>query len=273
MPQANSGVETDRTGRPGSPRFALRVLYVVLAIAVVSFLAVLLPGPLYRIHVFGLSGAFRSITYGAYGGIVAAVLGIVMLVVIGATGRGARRFTGPVIAIVLGVIAWGVPYLWLKKAESVPPIHDITTDTRNPPQFLPDVLALRAAAHAVNSTVYGGAKIAALQEKAYPDIQPMMFKLPAAKVFAGALRAAKAMGWTLDSEHPGRGIIEASSRTFWFGFTDDVVIRIESEPQGSRLDIRSESRIGKSDIGRNAGRILRFRARLYRALGLPTPPQ
>jgi uncharacterized protein (DUF1499 family) len=271
MQQTTPGVAPDRTDRTRHKALVLWALYLVLAIAVLSFLAVLLPGPLYRIRVFSLSAAFRSLEYGAYGGLLALVLGVLMLPAMGIARRGARRFIGPVLAIVLGALAWGVPYMLLKKAESVPPIHDITTDTRNPPQFLPDVLALRAAAHATNSTVYGGPKLAALQKKAYPDIRPMFFDLPPGKVFAGALQAVKALGWTLDSAHPGMGIIEASSTTFWFGFTDDVVIRIEPQPDGSRLDIRSESRIGTSDLGRNAARILHFRSMLYRKLGLPAP--
>lgn len=274
MPQPKPEAPADQTGRTQqtmAAQVALWVLYFALAVAVLSFLAMALPGPLYRIKALSLSGAFHSITYGAYGGIIGGALGVVMLPIIWTAHRGTRRFILPILAIVLGGIAWGIPYLWLKKAESVPPIHDITTDTTNPPQFLPDVLALRAKAHAVNSTVYGGPKVAALQEKAYPSIRPMFFKLPPGKVFAGALRAAKAMGWKLDSEHPGRGIIEASSTTFWFGFTDDVVIRIEAQPDGTRLDIRSESRIGRSDIGRNAERIRRFRSMLYTKLGLHPP--
>ncbi|MHB1542233.1 MAG: DUF1499 domain-containing protein [Steroidobacteraceae bacterium] len=274
MQQTKTETEADHTR--GAPRtviaqLVLWTLYVVLAAAVLAFLAVLLPGPLYHIRVLSLGGAFRSITYGAYGGLVTTLLGVVLLPVVWVVHRGARRFIAPALVIVLGGIAWGVPYMWLKKGESVPPIHDITTDTRNPPQFLPDVVALRAAAHATNSTVYGGPKVAALQKKAYPYIRPMFFKLPASKVFAAALRTVKSMGWKLDSAHPHLGIIEASSTTFWFGFTDDVVIRIESQASGSRLDIRSESRIGESDFGRNAARIMRFRAMLYRKLGLGAP--
>jgi uncharacterized protein (DUF1499 family) len=274
MQQTKTEAEADRTNRAprsASAQLVLWILYIVLAAAVLAFLTVLLPGPLFRIKILSLGGAFRSMTYGAYGGLVTALLGVVLLPVIWVIHRGARRFIAPALIIVLGGIAWGVPYMWLKKGESVPPIHDITTDTRNPPQFLPDVVALRAAAHATNSTVYGGAKVAALQKKAYPYIRPMLFKLPAREVFSAALRTVKSMGWKLDSEHPHLGIIEASSTTFWFGFTDDVVIRIESKPYGSRLDIRSESRIGGSDFGRNAARIMRFRAMLYRKLGLPLP--
>ena len=267
----SAGPDTDDSKRAVFAPLTLWVVYSVVAIAVVAFLAMLLPGPLYRIRILSLGSAFRSIKYGAYGGIGAVVLGVVLLPMVWRARGRAVRFIGPILAIVLGGIAWGVPYLWLKKAESVPPIHDITTDTRNPPQFLPDVVALRAAAHASNSTVYGGARVAALQKKAYPDIRPMLFGLPAAQVFSGALRGVKAMGWKLDSEYPSLGIIEASSTTLWFGFTDDIVIRIEPLSVGSRLDIRSESRIGGSDIGRNAARILRFQAVLYRTLGLPAP--
>ncbi len=274
MQQTNPGIgmhDTPSTARTGLANRSSWIAYVVLAIAVAAFLAVLLPGPLYRIRILSLGAAFSSIKYGAYGGIVAVVLGLALLPLAWRARAGAAGFIVPVLAILLGGISWGVPYLWLRKAESVPAIHDITTDTRNPPQFLPDVVALRAAAGATNSTVYGGARVAALQKKAYPDIRPMFFKLSPAQLFAGALRAAKAMGWKLDSEHPNRGIIEASSTTLWFGFTDDVVIRIEPQTDGSRLDIRSESRIGESDIGRNAARILRFRAMLYRTLGIHPP--
>ncbi|MGC8517961.1 MAG: DUF1499 domain-containing protein [Steroidobacteraceae bacterium] len=259
--------------RPMTPlgRGLRRLIPLVLGLAVLALLAMVLPGPMYRLGAVGLGAAFGLIRYGAYGGIAAIALGVLALLLCAVTKASVRPIALTLLAIVLGAVAWGVPYLWLKKAESVPAIHDITTDTRNPPQFLPDVIALRTAAHAVNSTVYGGPQVAALQHAAYPDIRPMIFPQPPATVFAAALNTAKRMGWTLDSEHPRSGIIEASSTTLWFGFTDDVVIRIEPQSEGTRLDIRSESRIGESDVGRNAERIRRFRTLLYRRLGLPAP--
>ena len=270
----SSNLSSDTQGAAGRPvtplgRGLRKMVPLMLALAVLAILAMVLPGPLYRLGAVGLGTAFRLIRYGAYGGMVAVALGVLALLLCGVVKASVRPVALALLAIVLGAVAWGVPYLWLKKAESVPAIHDITTDTRNPPQFLPDVIALRTAAHAVNSTVYGGPKVAALQHQAYPDIQPMMFKQPPATVFAAALNTVKHMGWTLDSAHPHTGIIEASSTTLWFGFTDDVVIRIEAQPDGARLDIRSESRIGESDVGRNAARIRRFRAMLDRKLGLP----
>ncbi|HVA54495.1 MAG TPA: DUF1499 domain-containing protein [Gammaproteobacteria bacterium] len=156
--------------------------------------------------------------------------------------------------------------MWLKKAESVPAIHDISTDTAIPPRFLPDVLALRKRAE--NSVTCGGAKIAALQAKAYPDIQPLVFKLPATTVYAAALRTVQTMGWKLDSNDSVTGFIEASYTTFWFGFKDDVVIRVQANGNSTRLDICSESRIGKSNVGKNVRRIRTFRTALYKQLGL-----
>ncbi|MDA8350670.1 MAG: DUF1499 domain-containing protein [Pseudomonadota bacterium] len=260
-------------GRPVTPlgRGLSRMIPLALGLAVLAVLAMVLPGPLYRLGAVGLGAAFRLIRDGAYGGMAAVALGVLALLLCALTRASIRPIALALLTVVLGAVAWGIPYLWLKKAESVPAIHDITTDTRNPPQFLPDVIALRTAAHAANSTVYGGPKVAALQHQAYPDIRPMLFPQPPATVFAAALSTVKHMGWTLDSAHPHAGIIEASSTTLWFGFTDDVVIRIEAQPDGARLDIRSESRIGESDVGRNAARIRRFRAMLYRKLGLPVP--
>ena len=240
---------------------------LALLVAALAILAVALPGPLYRFGWADLSVAFRLMKYGAIAGVLGGGLGLIALIAAGIAHRSDAAGRA-VLGFVLGGVAWGIPYAMLRKAESLPVIHDITTDLVNPPQFQPDVLALRAAAHAANSTTYAGASIAALQEKAYPDIRPMTFDLPVAKVFEAALRTAEALGWKPISDDPRTGIIEASDTTFWFGFTDDVVIRVEPSGRGTRLDIRSESRVGESDLGKNAQRIRAFRAALDQRLGL-----
>ncbi|MGH8320732.1 MAG: DUF1499 domain-containing protein [Gammaproteobacteria bacterium] len=252
--------------------WAPRAVLLGMIIGIIAILAVLLPGPLYRLGAYGLGGAFTMIKYGAFTGIAAVIISLIGLILLLVAKR-PQYFVGVLIGIVLGILAWGIPYMWLKKAQSVPAIHDITTDTANPPQFQPDVLAQRTETHARNSAVYGGAKIAAKQEVAYPDIKPMVFKLPVVKVFDATLQTAKAMGWKLDSKDPATGIIEATDTTFWFGFTDDVVIRIQAQGSDTRLDIRSESRIGESDVGKNAQRIRTFRTTLYKQFGLQYPPQ
>jgi uncharacterized protein (DUF1499 family) len=83
-----------------------------------------------------------------------------------------------------------------------------------------------------------------------------------------ALQAARDMGWEIVDADPVEGRIEATDRTLWFGFADDVVIRLATTDSGTRLDVRSKSRIGGSDVGANARRIRRYLARLDRMLPL-----
>jgi uncharacterized protein (DUF1499 family) len=81
---------------------------------------------------------------------------------------------------------------------------------------------------------------------------------------AQADRAARALGWTVVASDPGRGRLEATATTFWFRFTDDIVIRVRPQDAGSRLDIRSKSRVGRGDLGANARRIRAFAGELLR---------
>ena len=137
----------------------------------------------------------------------------------------------------------------------MPYIHDITTDTETPPPFVA-LLAIRQKAP--NGAEYAGAKIAQAQKAAYPDIKPALLDMRPVHAFERALAAARKMGWDIVAAEPGQGRIEATATTFWFRFKDDVVIRIVAQGKGSRLDIRSSSRIGSSDLGTNARRIRTF---------------
>jgi uncharacterized protein (DUF1499 family) len=147
----------------------------------------------------------------------------------------------------------------MQKAQLVPPIHDITTDTEQPPQFQA-VLPLRA--DAPNPAEYGGAEIAGQQRQGYPDIAPLALEQPSAEAFRRALEAARGMGWDIVAADSVAGRIEATATTAWFGFKDDVVVRITPAGSGSRVDVRSVSRVGKSDVGANAERIREFLGRL-----------
>jgi uncharacterized protein (DUF1499 family) len=144
------------------------------------------------------------------------------------------------------------------KARSVPAIHDITTDWENPPAFSA-VAPLRRGAP--NPVEYGGAAVADQQRKAYPDIQPMLVDASPARTFERALEAAREMGWEIVDANPAQGRIEATATTLWFGFKDDVVIRVSATDSGSRIDLRSLSRVGRSDVGANAARIRAYLAK------------
>ena len=198
---------------------------------------------------------FRILNWAAYFGIAGTMLSLAGAI-LGRPGKGRRGFPLAVAGTVIGALSFGVPGNWYRIAKEAPMIHDITTDTENPPVFV-SVLALRK--NAPNSAVYGGPEIAARQHAAYPDIRPLVSDLPPASAFERSLSVARQMGWNIVDENPAEGRIEATATTRWFGFKDDVVIRIApSAGAGSRVDIRSVSRVGRSDVGTNARRVRAF---------------
>jgi uncharacterized protein (DUF1499 family) len=222
----------------------------------ISLITLTATGPLHRIGLVGLTGSFNLLkwaVYGALAGMVAAIIGII------ADARREARTSTAWIAMLLCFMATGSVAAVAWKASRVPPIHDVTTDTTQPPRFLA-IVPLREGA--LNSVEYGGPDVAAQQNKAFPDILPLTLKLPPAPAFDRALATARAMGWDLVASDPASGRIEATATTFWFGFKDDVVIRVTPQPEGSRIDVRSVSRVGGGDIGANAERIRKYLAAL-----------
>jgi uncharacterized protein (DUF1499 family) len=168
-------------------------------------------------------------------------------------------------ALIMAICLAYVPWHYTRIRSTVPRIHDITTDTENPPQFVA-VLAARAAEGAATS-VYEGPELAKLQKAAYPDIVPLNVTAPVHPAFQRALAVAKAMpGWTIVGSDPDIGRIEASQSSRWFHFTDDVVIRVTQAGSGSRIDMRSLSRHGRSDFGVNAARIKSYMRELRKQL-------
>ena len=201
---------------------------------------------------------FQILTWAAYGGLAAAVLSAGGIVAALASAQ--RRTLLPAfIGLALGLAVAGIPWQQKLTAQRVPPIHDITTDTENPPAFVA-VLPLRK--DAPNPAGYGGPGIAAQQRAAYADLKPLLLNVSPEQAFGKALDAARNMGWEIVDVNPSEGRIEATDTTFWFGFKDDVVVRVAATDQGSRIDVRSVSRVGKSDVGANARRIRAYTERL-----------
>ena len=234
----------------------MKIAWLALLLAVVAVLLLLLSGIGVQLAWWKFTIGFALLRWAAYFGLAAAVLGVIMLI-IPATRRG--HVVTLVIALIVGLgVAW-MPYHWMQRARSVPAIHDITTDTVDPPAFVA-VLPLRR--DAPNSAVYGGPKIAAQQKAAYPDIKPLVLQQPPARAFELALTAAKDMGWVIDASVPAEGRIEATATTSWFHFKDDIVVRIRASGSGSVVDVRSESRVGGSDVGTNAARVRAYLAKL-----------
>ncbi len=166
-----------------------------------------------------------------------------------------RSFVLSLAGLIISLALVSVSVKWFQQAKSVPPIHDITTDTLNPPRFVA-IMPLRK--NAPNTAEYGGQRVAEQQRRAYPDIVPLFLGVPPPGAFDRALSVCSKMGWKLVDADKGEGRIEAVATTFWFGFRDDIVIRIAKADSGSRVDIRSVSRVGVRDLGTNAGRIREF---------------
>ncbi|HEV8106992.1 MAG TPA: DUF1499 domain-containing protein [Burkholderiales bacterium] len=161
-------------------------------------------------------------------GLSGAILGLIAL-------SRRARVARPLFALVLGASVAAIPGAAYLRARSVPPINDISTD----PTEQSDA-----------------------QRRAYPDIQPLRLAVAPNIAFERAKGAIEEAGWQIVREDPSAGRIEALATTLWFGFKDDVIVRINADGAGSRVDVRSKSRVGRSDLGTNAQRIRAFQRRL-----------
>ncbi|MBV8752363.1 MAG: DUF1499 domain-containing protein [Hyphomicrobiales bacterium] len=229
-------------------------------VAILALLA-LAVGPLgWRLGWWHYRFAFSWLMpYAACAALAAAVVSIAGLA-FGWSQLGSRGVALAAIGIVFGAVVAYMPWQYNRLRGVVPPIHDITTDTENPPAF---VAALKLRPPGSNTVAYEGSTVAGKQHAAYPDIVPVKVSLAPADAFKRALDTAKAMpGWTVVDADPASGRIEANQTSRWFRFTDDVVIRVAAEGAGSRIDVRSVSRVGRSDFGVNAGRVRAYTAAL-----------
>jgi uncharacterized protein (DUF1499 family) len=234
-------------------------------IAVVGFIAAVVAavmvggaGPAYRLDIIPLPSAFTVLRWGAWLGLGAAIIALICGGIALSIGR-RRGFAYTLASVVLGAVAFGVPFAMLQSAKKAAPIHDISTDTVNPPRFVA-ILPLRAGAP--NSVQYEGEAVAKQQRTVYPDIRPLDRNEQPDAAFQRALTAARELGWDVVAAVPGEGRIESTDTTIWFGFKDDIVVRVAPVAGGSRIDVRSVSRLGTSDLGKNAARVRAYLQRL-----------
>jgi uncharacterized protein (DUF1499 family) len=244
----NDPMEKSRFGWMSS----VALLTAVIAVGLVS-----LAGPGYRAGWVGLATALqRMIFLGVVAGIGAVGLGLLALMI----NRGRARALAA-IAVMLGAGASAVPLRLVQAGQTVPPIHDITTDTVTPPRFV-EAAVLRRSLRVPNSLDYSD-DVAAQQRTGYPEIQPVFLAVSPDEAYRRAMAVVTARGWEVLAGDDAAHRIEATDTTRWFGFKDDVAIRIAAIPNGgSRVDVRSVSRVGRSDIGTNARRVREFLADL-----------
>src|SRR5262245_18789723 len=208
----------------------------------------------YRLGWWNIATAFAILQFSVYVAVVSVILGLVA-VVLSVRARWWTSVAGAALAVIVGAGLGAIPVAMKLASQPVPMIHDITTDREQPPEFV-SLHAVRE--QAPNRAAYGGPAVAAQQRSAYPDLAPLLLPVPPARAFAAAESTARALGWAIAATDAREGRLEATATTRWFGFKDDVVVRVVPALNGSRVDVRSASRVGMSDLGVNAKRVRAF---------------
>lgn len=230
----------------------MKISRLPILLALLALVLLAASGTGVRLGWWAFPVGFQILRWVVYCGLAAVVVALLCM-----AAPSWRRGAWPVLllGVLIGAGAAFVPWQMAQQAQALPRIHDISTDLSDPPEF-DAILPLRAGA--ANPANYGGPDIAAEQRRAYPDIVPLALSAPTAEAYARALAVVKKMGWEIVAEDAAGGRIEATATTRWFGFKDDVVVRVLPAVGGSRIDVRSVSRVGKSDVGTNARRIRSF---------------
>ncbi len=262
MPPGSSASTDSLSTLPPRQRGLPVIVALGCLIALVGLVLMVISGLAYRTSLWSLGVAFRILAVGAWTALVGGVLSL-GAAILTRPGTQRRGFIVALVGVIIGLGGFGYVAALRVRASQVPPIHDITTDVTNPPTFSA-ILPLRAGAP--DSAGYGGPAVAALQRAAYPDIAPAELPIPPGSTFRVALAAARNMGWEIVAADSTGGRIEATATTRWFGFKDDIVVRITPTERGSRVDVRSVSRVGRSDLGTNARRVRRYVAALERSV-------
>lgn len=169
-------------------------------------------------------------------------------------------------AAVIALPAIGFMAFNILSGSNRPLIHNISTDLVSPPSFIAAASLRKPSDNPLRYTQ----EVADIQRAAYPDLAGITTALPLDRAQQLCIITAQDMGWEIHYQQPGH--IEATSRSFWFGFTDDIVIRLQETEGGSKIDLRSVSRVGKGDLGANAERIMRFNAQLAQRLDTMQQP-
>ncbi len=204
-----------------------------------------------RFGLWPFSGGMLMMTIGSALSVVGVAGGLAATIV-----AGHRALTGDLRASALGltvsflVVAYAG--LLFYQASSVPPIHNISTDVADPPPF---IAIVPRRGDGANPLDFDSEKLAPLHRQFYPWVQPLASLATPENALAKARAALEDLGMEIVAEHPDSGLIEATDTTFWFGFKDDVAVRVRPTDQGSVVDVRSVSRVGQGDLGKNAQRI------------------
>jgi uncharacterized protein (DUF1499 family) len=246
------------------PAWPARLTRIGIWVIAAGFILVVVSGPGHRFGVLGFRPAILAALVGtllAALGALAAIVGLLG----GGAGRASMRRGAAAIGIVLALAATSYLLWWFAQMRGAPMIHEVSTDLEDPPAFVA-VKALRERVAGTNPSDYVAQlqgrgttiDVPAMQRTHYSDIQPVSLDVSPEEAYARARRAVRELGWEIVDESQADGRIEATDTTRFFGFKDDIVIRVRTVDGASRVDVRSKSRVGLGDAGTNAKRVRRF---------------
>ncbi len=231
----------------------VRILWFLMFLLIAVVLA---GGPGVHLGLWSpLKGFLITMTGSFLGGAALAVLSIIVIIIIGMNKKRGGMGKAILTLLVSIILVSPVAYLRLSGGGGYPVIHDITTDMVTPPEFI-ELVGKRG--DDANSLEYDAEEVGALQAEFYPYIKPLMVADNSQKAFAKALDVASNLGWKITGVNANLRRFEATEQSFWFNFSDDVVVTVKPVESGSRIDMRSVSRVGMSDFGVNAKRIMAF---------------
>lgn len=247
-----------------APVWPIRLVRAGLWLIAAGFVLAVLAGPLSRFGLLGFQPALLILAGGAL------LLGLgTLLAIVGLLIGLAKSAAVPRAAAALGiVVGLGVIFYllsWLRAATGVPPIHEISTDLSAPPPFVA-IREIRERTPGLNPPEYVAEQqvrgkamsVPQMQRESYPDLQPLILQTTPDQAFVRVEAAARALGWEIVAAVPDEGRLEATDTTRFFGFKDDVVVRLRTEGGATRVDVRSKSRVGLGDAGANAARVRAF---------------
>lgn len=228
------------TGRKRLSRVALAAPLVAVAALVVAAVAVVR----YRVgevHFASALGIFQWGIYLACAGLLLSLIGLWRARP--GTNRPGLLPAALGLVLALPLVAYGLAFE--AAARIYPPINDVTTDTQDPPAFW----------NVPRPELYPGGEVAEMQREGYPDLGPLVLDMEPPRAFELAVATARDMDWRIVSRSPAERTLEAVDATWLFGFEDNVAVRVRDVGDGARVDVRSQSRLGRVDRGVNARRI------------------
>ncbi len=226
----------------------------ILIGAIIAAVLMVMSGLGTRLGMWDYSGGFTVASGGVMLAAAGFFLGIVAYVFCLFRGLRSER-SGILIAVLICSVLLGQWGLQMNAVSSVPAIHNISTDIQDPPAF--DAIVAIREAEGANPLAYDAEVLAPQQKAAYPWVATLNTSSSPAQTLNSAVSVLEDLGLDVVKVSFENGMVEATDTTFWFGFKDDVVVRVRGADggSGSVVDVRSVSRVGRSDLGVNAKRI------------------